>query len=214
MNLIDECDGTVLVTSPDFPELTTFGAVRAAPLAHAVRASEEAIASASLARMDVPRPTNARGGSCVYLATLKVAKLMLYRAMRDAQVQQTRVGASSELALCAGRSRARPEPRLAAGPDRRGARGRRPAVGRSWRRRHTLGFTCGCDERWWLTVTVAAAADLDAAGETPEGALPRHDRIPGYQRKLTAYSWIASVGVGIVAVATRTAGTRRRSNGS
>ena len=43
-----------------------------------------AIESASLARMDVPRPTNARGGSCVYLATLKVAKVMLYRAMRDA----------------------------------------------------------------------------------------------------------------------------------
>ena len=38
VNLIDEYDGTVLVTSPDFPELTTFGAVRAAPLAHAVRA--------------------------------------------------------------------------------------------------------------------------------------------------------------------------------
>ena len=182
------------MTSPDFPELTTFGAVRAAPLAHAVRASEEAIESASLARMDVPRPTNARGGSRLYLATLKVAKVMLYRAMRDAQVQQTRVGASSELALCAGRSRARPEPRLAAGPDRRSARGRRPAVGYR-RRRHVFGLTCGCNERWCLTVRVAAAADLDAAGETPEGALPRRDRIPGYQRKLTAYSWIASFGV-------------------
>ena len=64
-----------------------------------------------------------------------------------------------------------------------------------------FGLTCGCDERWCLTVTVAAAADLDAAGETPEGALRRRDRTPAYQRKLTAYSWIAwiaSFGVGIV----------------
>ena len=35
----------------------------------------------------------------MYLATLTVAKVMLDRAMRDAQVQQVRVGASSELAL-------------------------------------------------------------------------------------------------------------------
>ena len=59
--LIDEYDGTVLVTSPDFPELTTFGAVRAAPLAHAVGPSEEAIESGSFARMDVPAPTAPRG---------------------------------------------------------------------------------------------------------------------------------------------------------
>ncbi len=60
VNLIDEYDGTVLVTSPDFPELTTFGAVRAAPLAHAVGTSEEAIASRIHGRMDVPAPTAPR----------------------------------------------------------------------------------------------------------------------------------------------------------
>ena len=33
------------------------------------------------------------------------------------------------------------------------------------RRRHTFGFTCGCDERRHLTVTAAAAADVDGARE-------------------------------------------------
>lgn len=88
VNLIDEDDGTVLVTSRDFPELTTFGADRAAALAHAVGALEEAIASRIHARMDVPPPTPA-AGDCVYLATLTVAKVMLYRGMRDAQVSKS-----------------------------------------------------------------------------------------------------------------------------
>ena len=64
-----------------------------------------------------------------------------------------------------------------------------------------------------VTTDTGRTATARQRGETPEGALPRRDRTPGYQRKLTAYSWIASFGVGIVAVATRTAGTRRRSNG-
>ena len=52
VNLIDECDGTVLVTSPDFPELTTFGAVPAEALAHAVGAFAEAN------RMGIDAPKN------------------------------------------------------------------------------------------------------------------------------------------------------------
>ena len=57
VNLIDEYDGTVLVTSPDFPELTTFGADRAAALAHAVGAFAEANRMGIHAPMDVPAPT-------------------------------------------------------------------------------------------------------------------------------------------------------------
>ena len=57
VNLIDECDGTVLVTSPDFPELTTFGADRAEALAHAVGAFAETNRMGIHARMDVPAPT-------------------------------------------------------------------------------------------------------------------------------------------------------------
>ena len=218
VNLIDEYDGTVLVTPPDFPEPTTFGAVRAAPLAHAVRASEEAIASRIHARMDVPAPTAPRRVIVPRNADGRESDAPPGDARRARR--QVRTGAAST-GTFRGRSRARPEPRVAAGPDRRSARGRGPAVGRSWRCRHTFGFTCGGDERWCLSVNGGggrAAADLDTARETPEGALPRRDRIPAYRRKLTAYSWIASSRVGIVAVARprkdHQAATQRLGSGS
>ena len=57
VNLIDEYDGTVLVTWPDFPELTTFGTVRAEALAHAVGAFAQANRMGIHAPMDVPAPT-------------------------------------------------------------------------------------------------------------------------------------------------------------
>ena len=88
VNLIDQDDGTVLVTAHDFPELTTFGADRAEALAYAVGALEEAISSRIHARMDVPAPAPA-AGDCVYLPTLTVAKVMLYRAMHDAHVSKS-----------------------------------------------------------------------------------------------------------------------------
>ena len=43
--LLEEDDGTLLATSPDFPELTTFGMDRDEALARAVDALEEAIAA-------------------------------------------------------------------------------------------------------------------------------------------------------------------------
>ena len=77
VNLIDEYDGTVLVTSPDFPELTTFGAVRAEALAHAVGAFAEAN------RMGIHAPDGRAGadahGDCAHVATLTVTKVLLYR---------------------------------------------------------------------------------------------------------------------------------------
>ena len=57
VNLIDEYDGTVRVTSPDFPELTTFGTDRAEALAHATGAFAEANRMGIHAPMDVPAPT-------------------------------------------------------------------------------------------------------------------------------------------------------------
>ena len=75
VNLIDEYDGTVLVTSPDFPELTTFGAVRAEALAHAVGAFAEA--------NRISRPDGRSGadahGDCAHVATLTIVKVLLYR---------------------------------------------------------------------------------------------------------------------------------------
>ena len=72
VNLIDEYDGTVLVASPDFPELTTFGAVRAHALAHAAGAFAEANRAdmkpyRSGPDVDAPgKPVNTHTGASLY----------------------------------------------------------------------------------------------------------------------------------------------------
>ena len=49
-------DGTLLATSPDFPELTTFGDDREEAIARAIHALEEAIAARIHDSMDIPSP--------------------------------------------------------------------------------------------------------------------------------------------------------------
>ena len=53
-------DGAVLATSPDFPELTTFGDDREEALARAGDALQEAIAARIHDRKDIPPPSRAR----------------------------------------------------------------------------------------------------------------------------------------------------------
>ena len=74
-------DGTILVTSPDFPELTTFGEDRTEALARAVDALEEAIASRVHDREDIPLPS--MGQTYAVLPTLTSVKVLLYRGMRE-----------------------------------------------------------------------------------------------------------------------------------
>ena len=74
-------DDTILVTSPDFPELVTFGDDREEALARSVGALEEAIAARMYDREDIPTPS--QGADCVALPTLITAKVMLYQGMRD-----------------------------------------------------------------------------------------------------------------------------------
>lgn len=72
---------TLLVTSPDFPELTTFGDDREEALARAADALEEAIAARMHNRQDIPPPSH--GADYAPLPTLAAAKATLYQAMRD-----------------------------------------------------------------------------------------------------------------------------------
>jgi len=83
INLAED-DGTLLVTSPDFPELTTFGEDREEAIARAVDALEEAIAARMHSRLDVPSPSE--GEVFATLPTLTAVKLMLYQGMRDRQI--------------------------------------------------------------------------------------------------------------------------------
>ncbi|MFQ5775732.1 MAG: type II toxin-antitoxin system HicB family antitoxin [Kiloniellaceae bacterium] len=79
-------DGTVLVTSPDFAELTTFGEDKADALLHAVDAFEEAIAARMAAKEDIPPPS--RGRPLVHLPTQTSLKVLLYREMRRRGIQK------------------------------------------------------------------------------------------------------------------------------
>ena len=79
--MLEDDDRTLLATSPDFPELTTFGDDPEEAIARAVDALEEAIAARIHDRRDVPAPS--RGETYAILPTLTSVKVMLYQAMRD-----------------------------------------------------------------------------------------------------------------------------------
>ena len=80
--ILEEDDNdTLLVTSPDFPELTTFGDDRAEAIARAVDAFEEVIAARMYDREDIPPPS--AGDTYVVLPTLTSVKVFVYQGMRD-----------------------------------------------------------------------------------------------------------------------------------
>ncbi len=81
VKLTEDDNETILVTSPDFPELTTFGDNRDDALARAIDAFDEAIAARIAHREDVPRPS--RGKIRVTLRSLTAVKLILYQGMQD-----------------------------------------------------------------------------------------------------------------------------------
>ncbi len=78
---LEEDEGTVMATSSDFPELTTFGVDRDDALMRAVDALEEAIAARIHAGQDIPSPS--MGDVRVGLPTLTAVKVILYQGMRD-----------------------------------------------------------------------------------------------------------------------------------
>ena len=78
---LEDDDGTVLATSPDFPELTTFGDDREEAIARSVHALEEAIAARIHDRRDIPVPS--QSDTNAVLPTLASVKVMLYQGMRE-----------------------------------------------------------------------------------------------------------------------------------
>lgn len=77
--------GTVLVTSPDFPEVATFGDDHNEALGRAVDALEEAIAARIHDRKDIPMPSPS-GDVHATLPTLTAVKVILYQGMRDQNI--------------------------------------------------------------------------------------------------------------------------------
>ena len=81
---LQEDDGTVLVTSPDFPELATFGDDRCEAMARAVSSLEEAVAARMHSGQDVPAPS--AGSMRAVLPTLTAVKVILYQGMREQNI--------------------------------------------------------------------------------------------------------------------------------
>lgn len=82
VHLTSDDNGTFLVTSPDFPELTTFGDTREEALSYALDALEEAIAARMSHREEIPSPS--RGKAQDWRVTLPMQaslKVLLYQAM-------------------------------------------------------------------------------------------------------------------------------------
>ena len=73
-------NGTLLVTCPDLPEVTTFGEDHDDALARALDAIEEALAARIADREDIPEPSV--GKHMAGLPTQTAIKVIIYRTMR------------------------------------------------------------------------------------------------------------------------------------
>jgi antitoxin HicB len=78
-------NGTLLVTCPALPEVTTFGEDEADAMRHAVGAIEEAIAARMADGEGIPEG-HRRGPRLVRLPALAVLKIELYRQLREAGI--------------------------------------------------------------------------------------------------------------------------------
>ena len=79
---LEDDEGTVLVTSPDFPELTTFGDDAEDALSYAVGAFGEAIAARISDREEIPPPSKGKASDPrVTLPIQAAVKVLLYQQM-------------------------------------------------------------------------------------------------------------------------------------
>lgn len=84
-------DGSILVTSPDFPELTSFGADMDEARAMGVAALAEAIAGRLHDFRSVPAPSHA-GSEMVRLSLHLSLVLALFWALKDAGITRAELG--------------------------------------------------------------------------------------------------------------------------
>jgi antitoxin HicB len=88
VDLERDTNGTLLVTFPDFAEAVTFGEDEGDALLRAEGALETVLAARIEDREDIPLPSPAAGRACAVLPALTAAKVLLYRAMREAGVRK------------------------------------------------------------------------------------------------------------------------------
>ncbi len=82
-----DTNDTLLVVSPDFPEVTSFGETEAEALHWGLGAVEEAIAGRIYYHEDIPPPRSKRPrGPAVELPLLTYLKVALYLALREKNI--------------------------------------------------------------------------------------------------------------------------------
>ena len=89
VKLTRDDNGTMLVTAPDLPEVTTFGEDPADALLRAADAIATALKGRITAREKIPMPSVPRRGQrLVALPAIIAAKLELYRAMQETKTRK------------------------------------------------------------------------------------------------------------------------------
>lgn len=98
VTLAQDFDGTTLVTSPDFPELVTFGNDEADALSYAVGAFEEAIAARVSYREEIPPPSKGKASDPrVTLPVQAEVKVLLYQQMWKSGVRKADLARKMDL---------------------------------------------------------------------------------------------------------------------
>lgn len=90
--LTPDDNGTLLVTCPDLPEVTTFGEDRDEALQRAADAIEEALAARIAHREDIPAPSRPNGRPRAILPFLTVVKVSLYLTARQQGISKAVLG--------------------------------------------------------------------------------------------------------------------------
>lgn len=84
IKMVADDNGTLLVTCPALPEVTTFGEDKADARRHAVEAMEEALAARIAEGLDIPAED--KRGQIVSLPLMTSLKVELYKALRKSGI--------------------------------------------------------------------------------------------------------------------------------
>jgi antitoxin HicB len=98
VKLVPDSNGTVLVTSPDFPELVTFGQDRDDALSRAIGAFEEAIEALISDREEIPSASKFKASAPhVTLPVQAEVKVLLYQQMWKSGVRKADLARKMDL---------------------------------------------------------------------------------------------------------------------
>lgn len=98
VKLTPDDNDTVLVTSPDFPEVTTFGETREDALRYAVGAFREAIAAKIHSKEPMPSPSKIKKGEPFVVLPLQTEmKIRLYQSLQNSGVKKSELARRMKL---------------------------------------------------------------------------------------------------------------------